>query len=70
MKVYDKSGNLIRDLVPCERNSDKVIGLYDLVNNMFYENVGDNTVPFSGTERSQQIYFHKTGIQANQIIEI
>jgi len=38
-KIYD-SGNLIRNFVPCYRKSDNVIGLYDLVNGVFYVNRG------------------------------
>ena len=36
-KIYD-NGNLIRDYVPCFRNSDGEAGLYDLVNNEFHTN--------------------------------
>ena len=38
-KVYDDN-ILIRDLVPCYRKSDNVIGMLDLVNNVFYTNAG------------------------------
>ena len=38
-KIWDGS-TLVRDLVPCTRNSDSVAGLYDLVNNVFYTNNG------------------------------
>ena len=31
---------LLRNFVPAKRNSDSVIGLYDLVNDVFYTNVG------------------------------
>lgn len=41
-KVYDNDV-LVRDFVPCYRNSDKVAGLYDLVNNQFYTNAGGGT---------------------------
>ena len=34
---------LIRDFIPCYRNSDNEIGLYDLVNNVFYTNQGTGT---------------------------
>ena len=39
IKVY-KSGTLVRDYVPCVRNSDGVAGLYDKVENKFYTNSG------------------------------
>lgn len=35
-----QSGSLIRDFIPAMRNSDNVIGLYDVVNNVFYTNAG------------------------------
>ena len=41
-KIYD-NGTLIRDFIPCYRKSDNVAGLYDLVNNTFYTNVGTGT---------------------------
>jgi hypothetical protein len=38
-KIYD-NGVLIRDFVPCSRNSDGLYGMYDVVNNQFYSNAG------------------------------
>lgn len=38
-KIYD-GDTLIRDLVPRIRNEDNVIGMLDLVNDVFYENAG------------------------------
>lgn len=38
-KLYDNE-TLIRDFIPCYRKSDNEIGLYDLVENMFYTNAG------------------------------
>jgi hypothetical protein len=38
-KIYD-NGILVRDFIPCYRNSDNVVGLYDMVNNEFYTNQG------------------------------
>ena len=37
-KLYSWVSTLVRDLIPCYRKSDNVIGLYDLVNNQFYTN--------------------------------
>lgn len=39
LKITDGT-NVIRNFVPCYRNSDNVAGLYDLVNNVFYTNQG------------------------------
>lgn len=39
-KIYNNSWTLVRDFVPCYRKSDSVIGMYDLVNSVFYTNAG------------------------------
>ena len=41
-QIYD-NGTLVRDFVPCYRVSDNEIGLYDLVNGVFYTNQGTGT---------------------------
>ena len=41
-KIYD-NGTLVRDLIPCYRKSDSVIGLYDKVNKILYTNAGTGT---------------------------
>ena len=43
VKVWDKDGNLVRDFIPCYRKTDNAIGMYDLVNNVFYGNAGTGT---------------------------
>ena len=35
-----QNGTLVRDFIPCYRNSDNEAGLYDLINNIFYTNQG------------------------------
>ena len=41
VKITDKeTGKLVRNLIPCYRKSDEVIGMYDLVNDVFYTNKG------------------------------
>ena len=40
--IYD-GDTLLRDLVPCYRKSDNVIGMYDIVNDVFYTNAGTGT---------------------------
>lgn len=39
----DSNGNYIRNFVPCYRKADNEIGLYDLVNGVFYTNAGTGT---------------------------
>ena len=40
-KIYD-SGTLVRNFIPC-KNDNNVVGLYDLVNDVFYRNAGTGT---------------------------
>ena len=42
LKFYENNV-LIRDFIPCYRKSDNEIGLYDIVNNVFYTNDGTGT---------------------------
>lgn len=41
-KIYERA-KLIRELIPCYRNEDNTIGMYDTVNDTFYINVGTGT---------------------------
>lgn len=38
-KIYDND-TLVRNFIPCYRKTDNVVGLYDLVNGVFYTNAG------------------------------
>ena len=46
-KIYrakiTKGDVLVRDFIPCYRKSDNVIGMYDLITRVFYENKGTGT---------------------------
>lgn len=58
-RIWD-NGTLIRNFVPCYRKSDNVVGLFDLVNNVFYTNAGTG-VFLSGTEVSRRdVNIHPT----------
>ena len=50
MQIYDckmyYSDVLVRDFIPCYRNSDNEVGLYDLVNNVFYTNQGTGSFTY------------------------
>lgn len=41
-QYYDKTGNLICDLVPCYRKSDGTLGMYDMIKKTFLTNVGES----------------------------
>lgn len=47
-KIWD-NGTLLRDFVPALENATEEVGMYDIVNNVFYHNVG--TGVFVGGER-------------------
>ena len=54
-KLYN-NGTLVRNFIPCYRNSDSVVGMYDVVNNVFYVNEGTETLTYgsvSPTPNSQ-----------------
>lgn len=53
-KLWD-NGTLVRNLIPC-KNSSNVLGMYDTVNDVFYENEGSGT--FTG---GNEIYPSTTG---------
>lgn len=55
-----QGGTLIRDFIPAMRANDKVIGLYDLVNNVFYTNAGSGDFLCNYTELD---YIESSGIQ-------
>lgn len=59
-KLYE-NGTLVRDFVPCYRIADGEIGLYDLVNDVFYTNQGSGTftcgVPIIYDSRYQQVEY-------------
>ena len=46
-KITNKDTNTLeRNFIPCYRNSDNVVGLYDLVNNVFYTNQGTGSFTY------------------------
>lgn len=50
--IYD-NGQLVRRLIPCKNTNYGVIGLYDLVNDVFYENAG------SGSFKAGPVYRYR-----------
>lgn len=46
-KIYDNN-TLVRDFIPCYRKSDNVLGLYDLINKVFYTNAGTGAFTYGG----------------------
>lgn len=58
-KLYNlewiSGGEIVMNLVPCKRNSDGAIGMYDLVTNSFFANSGTGTFT-AGVEIPSYIY--------------
>ena len=44
-KIYNNNV-LVRDLIPCYRNSDNEIGMYDLIDNIFFTNLGSGVFTY------------------------
>lgn len=42
-KYWDNDENLLRDMIPCYRKSDNVIGMYDKVSKILFTNAGTGT---------------------------
>lgn len=42
-QIYNSSNTLVRDFIPCYRISDDEIGMYDIINGVFYSNEGTGT---------------------------
>lgn len=60
-----QSGALIRDFVPARRNSDGYIGLFDMVNNVFYGNSGSGSFVANGAPISPYIELYNRWIQTS-----
>lgn len=53
-RIY-KDGKMIRNLIPCKKNSNSHLGLYDTINSNFYENFGSGTFT-AGPEHAEVGY--------------
>ena len=54
LKIYNNN-ELIRDFIPCYRNSDNEVGLYDLVNDTFYTNQGTGAFTYGSVVLNRNI---------------
>lgn len=52
-RLYD-NGNLVKNLIPCYRKSDNVVGLYDIVNDEFIQNAGTGTFTYGSEVQPQR----------------
>ena len=61
MKLYSliikENGTTKRNFVPCYRNSDNEIGLYDIVNNVFYTNQGTGSFTYGNVVSNKLVLY-------------
>lgn len=71
LKFYD-NGNLIRDFIPCYRNSDNEVGLYDLVNDVFYTNQGTGSFTYGQaiSDTINEDYLKDTNVRMSERIGV
>jgi hypothetical protein len=60
-----KSGALIRDFIPARRNSDGYVGLYDIINNVFYGNSGSGNFTAGSVSSNQSIHLYNRWVQTS-----
>lgn len=60
-KLYD-GDNLVRDLIPAMRNSDRTVGMYDLVSDTLLTNAGTGTFLYEIKPTSEQPTLVKDGV--------
>lgn len=72
-QFWEDENTLTRNFIPVKRKSDNVIGMYDIVNNVFYTNNGSSTFsagsPYLETA-NVKIFKEENKIEANSFIEI
>lgn len=73
VKIWDSSGNLVRDFIPC-RNSSGTLGFYDMVHGVFYTNdgtgvftSGPSVTSISSSATQTQVF--SNAVVAKQLIE-
>ena len=67
-KIWD-NGELVREFIPCKRNSDNVLGMYDKVNNVFYTNSGSGVFTAGQEQKISLDYPAKIKTVGNNINE-
>lgn len=71
LKLYNEN-TLIRDFVPCYRNSDNEIGMYDLVNDVFYTNQGTGLFTYgqATSDTINEDYLKDTNVRMSERIGV
>ena len=66
-EIYD-NGTLIRSFIPC-KNPSGIIGLYDIINSQFYQNVGTGTF-IAGPEAPKSTGISINCLGSNKVVDI
>ena len=69
VRIYDSAGNLVRDFVPVCRKSDKVVGMWDAANAVFYTSVGPKQFRLTDDNRTGNAEIQRQMIFADEFIE-
>lgn len=75
-KIYNckfyENDVLTMDLIPCYRNSDDEVGLYDLINNVFYTNQGTGTFNYGEivVDTINEDYLKDTNVRMSEKIGV
>ena len=68
-KIYE-GNTLSRDFIPCYRNSDNEVGVYDLVNNVFYTNQGTGSFTYGSVAPTPNSPLDIQCVTGNQVISV
>ena len=68
-KIYDNNV-LVRDFIPCYRNSDNEVGLYDLVNDIFYTNQGTGVFTYGALAPTPDSPIEIEVVENKQVVNV
>lgn len=61
---------LVRNFVPCYRNSDSKVGFYDVVNNVFYTNQENGNFTYGEIKQQTTMYIDSANLYINEQAQI
>ena len=64
-RIYD-NGTLVRDFIPC-KNASGVVGMWDDVNSVFYQNVGSGTFDAGELPKAHKVCINGVGYSATKV---
>lgn len=64
-QIYD-NGTLVRDFIPC-KNASGVVGMWDDVNSVFYQNAGSGTFDAGELSKAHKVCINEIGYSATKV---